>query len=175
MVIVVMCASVCLFVHPSIILDCGQQYIPQPHFTCHTLIPMYWINGIYKNSQFQIYLGKNSFLGLKWKNRCHEVFFKKYARYDICLLAYVRVYSGLEITNKKIHTSVIFLYISHICIHNLSRWLTFWIYLTVPTHTNVLDNSCTEKSYRMLHNAGVDNCHGNTCCPLGDHVSNINL
>ncbi len=41
----------------------------------------------------------------------------------------------------------------YICIHKLSRWLTFWIYLTVPTHTNVLDNSCTEKSYWMLHNA----------------------
>ncbi len=24
-----------LYVHPSIILDCGQQYITQPHFKCH--------------------------------------------------------------------------------------------------------------------------------------------
>ncbi len=28
---------VCLSVHPSIILDCEQLYIPQPHFTCQII------------------------------------------------------------------------------------------------------------------------------------------
>ncbi len=28
---------VCLSVHLSIILDCGQQYIPQPHFICQII------------------------------------------------------------------------------------------------------------------------------------------
>ncbi len=29
--------SVCLSVHPLIIPDCGQLYIPQPHFTCQII------------------------------------------------------------------------------------------------------------------------------------------
>ncbi len=60
----------------------------------------------------------------------------------------------------------------YICIHKLSRWLTFRFYLTIPTHINAFDNSCPEKSYWMLHKAGVDHCHENMCRPLGDYVSN---
>ncbi len=35
----------------------------------------------------------------------------------------------------------------YICINILSWWLIFYIYVIVTTHTKVLDNSCTEKSY----------------------------
>ncbi len=70
-------------------------------------------------------------------------------------------------------TRTVYVHQMYICIYKLSQWLTFWIYLTIQPI--LLDNSCTEKSYWMLHNARGDNCHGNRSCPLGDYVSNINL
>ncbi len=66
-------SSVC----PSIILDHGQRYIPQPQFTCQIIDTDLWAFNFFYNSII-FWGGGNSFFWQKWKQQlCCEDFFEK--------------------------------------------------------------------------------------------------
>lgn len=64
----------------SIILDHGQSYLLQPHFTCQIIDTGVLIKGYLKQFPIPTFLVNKIAVLVKNKQHCHEVFSKRHVR-----------------------------------------------------------------------------------------------